>query len=70
MDEVEQAGICVFFCALEEPGVERTQRQNRIDIVVVSALGVICGAESWGEIADSGRATGGSVPPECATRLC
>jgi predicted transposase YbfD/YdcC len=54
MKEMEQASISVFFGNLEDPRVERTRRHNLIDIVVISVLAVICGAESWEEIADFG----------------
>jgi len=56
MRKMQQATICVYFDALDDPRVERTRQHALIDIIVVSVLAVICGAESWGDIEDYGEA--------------
>lgn len=43
------------FESLEDPRVERTRRHQLIDIVVVSVLAVIAGADGWTDIALYGR---------------
>ena len=41
---------------ISDPRVERTRRHLLVDILVMAICGVICGAESWEEIAEFGRA--------------
>ena len=49
---MERPSITVFFADLPDPRVERTRRHDLLDIVVISVLAVICGANHWPEIAD------------------
>jgi predicted transposase YbfD/YdcC len=49
---MERPSISVFFADLPDPRVERTRRHDLLDIVVISVLAVICGANHWPEIAD------------------
>src|SRR5579875_1365250 len=44
------------FAALEDPRVERTKLHPLVSIVVIALCAVICGAESWDEIAAFGEA--------------
>ncbi len=44
------------FAALEDPRVERTKLHPLVSIVVIALCAVICGAESWDEIASFGEA--------------
>jgi len=41
---------------ISDPRVERTKRHLLVDILVIAICAVICGAESWEEIAEFGRA--------------
>ena len=42
------------FAALDDPRVERTKLHPLLSIVVIAICAVICGAESWDDIADFG----------------
>jgi len=44
------------FSKLEDPRIERSKRHKLIDILTVTLLGVICGADSWVGIESFGRA--------------
>jgi predicted transposase YbfD/YdcC len=44
------------FSELEDPRIERTKRHKLIDIVTITLLGVICGADSWVAIESFGQA--------------
>lgn len=41
---------------IADPRIERTKRHLLVDILVIAICAVICGAESWEEIAEFGRA--------------
>lgn len=41
---------------ISDPRVERTKRHLLVDILAIAICAVICGAESWEEIAEFGRA--------------
>lgn len=49
-------GLVEHFAALEDPRVERAKRHSLLAVVTIALCGVICGAESWGEIAQFGQA--------------
>lgn len=51
-----RTGLGDHFAALDDPRVERTKRHQLLDIVTIALCGVICGAESWVEIAQFGQA--------------
>ena len=50
------APIMVYFGELPDPRVDRTRLHRLDDIVVITILAVICGADSWTDVADFGRA--------------
>ena len=52
----DPAGIRQHFAALDDPRIERSKRHALLDIVTIALCGVICGAESWVEIAHFGNA--------------
>ncbi len=43
------------FAALEDPRVERTKLHPLLSIVTIALCAVICGAETWDDIAEFGR---------------
>ncbi len=45
-----------FFSALPDPREAQGRRHRLADVVVLAILGVLCGAESWAEIAQFGEA--------------
>jgi len=49
-------GLLRVFGELEDPRVARTKLHRLVDILVITLLGVICGADSWTEIALFGKA--------------
>lgn len=55
MDETGSS-IEQYFGDLTDPRVERTKRHALLDIVTLAVCGVICGAESWVEIEEFGKA--------------
>ena len=61
MAEMAPPSITVFFGDLTDPRVERTRRHDLLDIVVISVLAVICGADHWSEIAEFGHTRGESL---------
>lgn len=44
------------FASLPDPRRQRTQRHQLLDILAIAILGTLCGADSWVDIADFGRA--------------
>lgn len=50
------AGIEVHFGTLTDPRIERTKLHQLLDIVVIAICAVICGADSWEDVATFGRA--------------
>ena len=50
------ASISRHFSRLDDPRVERTKAHLLVDIVVIAICGVLCGAESWVDIENFGRA--------------
>lgn len=47
--------VLEHFSGLDDPRVARAQRHSLLAIVTIALCGVICGAESWVEIAEFGR---------------
>jgi predicted transposase YbfD/YdcC len=45
-----------YFAPLKDPRIERTKRHQLLDIIVIALCGIICGAESWVEIVEFGKA--------------
>lgn len=58
MTEPSAANLALteHFAALEDPRVERTKLHPLVSIIVIALCAVICGAESWDEIAAFGEA--------------
>ena len=48
--------IVDHFAAVEDPRIDRNKRHALRDILTIAICGVICGAETWVEIAAFGRA--------------
>ncbi|MFQ6027766.1 MAG: ISAs1 family transposase [Dehalococcoidia bacterium] len=48
--------MCQYFGQLPDPGAERARRHQLLDIIVIAVCGVICGADSWVDIAEFGKA--------------
>lgn len=44
------------FASLKDPRIERTKRHDLLEIIVIAICGIICGADSWVEIAEFGQA--------------
>jgi predicted transposase YbfD/YdcC len=49
------SSISDHFADLEDPRIDRNQRHRLTDIVTIAICAVICGAETWVDIADFGR---------------
>lgn len=58
MSEPSAASLSLIehFATLEDPRVERTKLHPLISIIVIALCAVICGAESWDDIALFGEA--------------
>jgi predicted transposase YbfD/YdcC len=56
MAEGSSGSILEHFAGLTDPRVDRTKRHKLIDIVAIALCGVICGADTWVDIALFGRA--------------
>jgi predicted transposase YbfD/YdcC len=48
--------LCEHFAALEDPRVERTKLHPLLSIVTIALCAVICGAETWNDIEEFGKA--------------
>jgi predicted transposase YbfD/YdcC len=51
----QMGALWEHFAALEDPRVERARLHSLLAIVTIALCGVICGADSWVEIAEFGR---------------
>jgi len=49
--------LSAHFATLEDPRVERTKLHPLLSIITIALCAVICGAESWDDIAEFGEAT-------------
>lgn len=56
MSDAPTARLLDHFVALDDPRVERTRRHQLLDIVAIALCAVICGADSWVEVAAFGTA--------------
>jgi predicted transposase YbfD/YdcC len=50
--------LSAHFASLEDPRVERTKLHPLLGIIAIALCAVICGAETWNEIAELGEAMG------------
>jgi predicted transposase YbfD/YdcC len=51
MSEFPEGSLLRHFEGLSDPRIERTKKHKLIDIITIAICGVICGADSWVEIA-------------------
>lgn len=56
MAEEPLGSIRIHFSKLEDPRIDRQKLHQLLDIIVIAICGVICGAETWVEIANFGEA--------------
>lgn len=54
--DIRTSPVWPHFAPLKDPRIERTKRHQLLDIIIVAICGIICGAESWVEIAEFGQA--------------
>ena len=47
---MQPPAIWTHFESLKDPRIERTRRHKLMDIVVISVLAVVCGADGWSDI--------------------
>ncbi len=50
MEEESMNSLQSIFESVEDPRVERTKRHALLDSILITILGVLCGAEGWVEI--------------------
>lgn len=56
MEKAIGESIQQHFGSIPEPRIERTRLHELMDILVIAICGVICGADSWEDIAEFGQA--------------
>jgi predicted transposase YbfD/YdcC len=56
MKERPTTTIHTYFATLDDPRVERTKAHQLLDIVTIALCGVICGADTWVDIEEFGKA--------------
>lgn len=56
MEKLKAKSLFDSLQGIPDPRIERTKRHLLVDILVIAICAVICGAESWEEIAEFGRA--------------
>ena len=56
MEPSKFGGLREYFARLPDPRVDRTTRHLLLDIVVIAVCAVICGADTWVDIEEYGRA--------------
>ena len=56
MDSAPAATISNHFTSLEDPRIERSRLHLLLDIVVIAICAVICGADSWVDVENFGKA--------------
>lgn len=59
MPSNELSSLAEFFGDLPDPRIDRTKKHKLLDIIIIAVCGVICGADSWVEIEQFGRAKEG-----------
>jgi len=50
------SSVCKHFSDLEDPRVDRTKLHRLIDIIVIAICAVICGADTWVDVEEFGKA--------------
>lgn len=48
--------IVGYFEELEDPRVERAKRHGLLDVIIIAVCGVVCGADTWVDIEEFGKA--------------
>lgn len=56
MEEMLLGPLATSFASLKDPRVDRTKEHLLLDIVLIAICAVVCGAESWVEVAECGEA--------------
>lgn len=56
MNPLNDASILTHFATLDDPRDERGKEHLLMDIVTIAICAVICGAESWTDLEEYGRA--------------
>ncbi len=51
-----RTGLEEHFSELKDPRIERSRLHKLIDILIIAICAVICGADTWEDVADFGRA--------------
>ena len=51
-----EASVLHHFAGITDPRINRRRRHELLDIIVIALLGVMCGADSWAEIEEFGKA--------------
>ena len=53
---MEESTFTIIFSSLKDPRIDRTKLHNLLDIILLSICAVLCGAETWIDIAEFGQA--------------
>lgn len=56
MSKLKSLTLFESLASISDPRIERTKEHKLVDILVIAVCATICGAESWEEIAEFGRA--------------
>ena len=54
MKTEDRTGLISIFTKIEDPRIDRQRLHKLIDIIVIAICGVICGADTWVDIAHYG----------------
>ncbi len=53
---MEESTFTIIFSSLKDTRIDRTKLHNLLDIILLSICAVLCGAETWIDIAEFGQA--------------
>lgn len=56
MVQTNPAAIFQHFASLKDPRIDRTKRHDLLEIIVIALCAIICGADSWVEVEEFGKA--------------
>lgn len=56
MERMPPTSLHEPFRSLEDPRVDRTKRHSLLDIIIIAMCGVICGADTWVDVEEFGKA--------------
>lgn len=59
MEQMGVGNISVHFASVRDPRIDRSKKHKLIDIITITICGVICGADSWVDIAMFGESKRG-----------